>query len=254
MFMHSHQHAWHNNELLDQNAVNIIKRLSLERVLRVGYMNLRCTLRPGCPSHLHPANPVKSLNHPEEIFWPKAWKELFPAKPVPHTVSQSCCGQFAVSREHILKIPRTQYNHFRDWLIHTELDDSISGRIWEYIWQILFSGENEFCPPENVCLCDGYGICFGSEQGYTGWMNKTARLKNLKNLREKNEEEIGRLEEEISAEKALAFQRGEDPRLRAIEVRQQCLALNSDTEWNTAAVSWPQSLACLREEPPTAET
>jgi Protein of unknown function (DUF3431) len=260
----------------------MVKRLSVERVMRVGYMNLRCTLTHGCPSHLHPTNPVENRLRPEDIFWPKAWKELFPDRPVPHTVSQSCCGQFAVSRDHILKTPRTEYRRFRDWLINTKLEDRISGRIWEYMWQILFTGEYEFCPPEHICLCDGYGMCFGSGQEYDDWRNKQAYLGNLKSYRRKIkedvsrleeeisrleevispleeaisrlEEEISQLEEEISAEKARAFQRGEDPRLRAIEVSQQCLAPNSDSEWNNAAVSWLQSAACLGQQHPAAET
>lgn len=259
--MHSHQYSWHNEDHLDQNAVTMVKRLSVERVMRVGYMNLRCTLAHGCPSHLHPTHPVANRLRPEETFWPKAWKELFPERPVPHTVSQSCCGQFAVSRDHILKLPRTEYSRFRDWLINTRLEDRISGRIWEYMWQILFTGEYEFCPPEHVCLCDGYGMCFGSGQEYDDWRNKRAYLENLKAYRRRIkekvsrlEEEISQLEEEISAGKARAFQRGEDPRLRAIEVSQQCLAPNSDSEWNNAAVSWLQSTACLGQQHSAAET
>lgn len=38
MFMHSHQFAWHNNDLLNSDAANIIWRLNLEKVIREGYM------------------------------------------------------------------------------------------------------------------------------------------------------------------------------------------------------------------------
>lgn len=38
IFMHSHQFAWHNNDLLGQDAVQMISRLSSERVQREGYM------------------------------------------------------------------------------------------------------------------------------------------------------------------------------------------------------------------------
>jgi hypothetical protein len=50
IFLHSHQYAWHNNDLLDNDAVQMIRRLSPERVQRVGYMNMRCHWGPGCPS------------------------------------------------------------------------------------------------------------------------------------------------------------------------------------------------------------
>jgi hypothetical protein len=50
IFLHSHRFAWHNNNLLDNDAVQMITRLSPERVQRVGYMNMRCHWKPGCPS------------------------------------------------------------------------------------------------------------------------------------------------------------------------------------------------------------
>lgn len=245
--MHAHQYTWHNDDLLGNNAVNVVKHLSVDRVLRLGYVSLRCTLRPGCPSHLHPAHAVKSLNHPEEIFWPRAWRELFPFDPIPNTVSQSCCGQFAVSKARIRGHSLAHYRHFRDWLITTELEDSISGRIWEYLWQILFSGEDEYCPPQNVCLCDGYGICFGSESEYDGWMNKTGLLKQHSVDGGEVTPDVVRLREEITVERLRAFERGRNPVLRAAEVSQQCQEPGSMAEWNSAAVSWPQSLACRKE-------
>lgn len=52
IFMHSHRYAWHNNDLLDQDAAQMIRYLSAERVTREGYMNLRCHWDPGCPSWL----------------------------------------------------------------------------------------------------------------------------------------------------------------------------------------------------------
>lgn len=38
IFMHAHRMAWHNNELLDHDAVQVIARLSAERVQREGYV------------------------------------------------------------------------------------------------------------------------------------------------------------------------------------------------------------------------
>jgi hypothetical protein len=205
---------------------------------------------------LHPANPVQSLNHPEEVFWPKAWEELFPSDPIPHTVSQSCCAQFAVSKDRIRALSLERYEHFRNWLIKTDMEDRISGRIWEYLWQILFQGENEYCPPQHVCLCDGYGVCFGSESGYDSWMNKTLEAKDLTDrirtrpgkVADLNEmtARLTRLREEIAFEKGQAFERGTDPAHRAAELAQQCMAPGSMTEWNTAAVAWKDSLACQK--------
>jgi hypothetical protein len=43
IFMHSHRYTWHNDDLMDQDAVQMISRLSAARVQREGYMNMRCT-------------------------------------------------------------------------------------------------------------------------------------------------------------------------------------------------------------------
>ena len=34
------------------------------------------------------------------------------------------------------------------------------------MWQYVFTGRGVFCPPEHVCYCDGYGVCFGGETAY----------------------------------------------------------------------------------------
>jgi hypothetical protein len=38
IFIHAHRYAWHNNELLGYDSVQVISRLSAERVQREGYV------------------------------------------------------------------------------------------------------------------------------------------------------------------------------------------------------------------------
>ena len=59
---------------------------------------------------------------------------LFPEKDVPREVGVSCCAQFAATREKIQERKRSEYQRYRQWLMDTELGDSISGRILEYSW------------------------------------------------------------------------------------------------------------------------
>lgn len=54
IFMHAHRFAWHNDELLQRDSAEMVRRLSAERVTREGYMNLRCEWDPGCPAWLRP--------------------------------------------------------------------------------------------------------------------------------------------------------------------------------------------------------
>ncbi|KAF1834476.1 hypothetical protein BDW02DRAFT_525296 [Decorospora gaudefroyi] len=166
IFMHAHQLTWHNDDILDRDAHLLITRLSRQRVWREGFVNMRCTWRPGCPDWMHPGETTINNAKQEEVLLAKSWSELFPLDEVPAVLAQPCCAQFALSRERIHAKPHAQYVWYRDWLFNTKLSDHLSGRIWEYVWQFVFTGENVFCPKEHMCFCDQYGSCFGGEDAY----------------------------------------------------------------------------------------
>lgn len=177
MFMHAHEWTWHNNELLAGNAGEMVRRLSPERVTREGYMNLRCQWYPGCPDWMRPGETSEDVYKMEQTLIAKAWAEIFPLDPIPDVLAQPCCAQFALSRDRVLAIPRSQFVFYRDWLLNTPLKDSVSGRVWEYMWQFVFTGQSVFCPIEHACYCDGYGVCFGGKQQYDAWFE----LRNQRN-------------------------------------------------------------------------
>jgi hypothetical protein len=250
IFMHAHRYAWHNNQLLDLDAVQMISRLSPARVQREGYANMRCDWHPGCPSWLHPGAVEEDRNKKEEVEFAAAWAELFPGDPIPQIVAQPCCAQFAVSRDRIRALPKSKYVRLREWLLRTPLRDSISGRVWEYVWHFIFTGQHIVCPEEHVCYCDAYGICFGSEEVYNAWWDKMwerrryedqlkdwnfkadaiakakeeGRIDEAKTLivpefglDEELQGKIAALDKVLDAGKAEAMRRGEDPRNRAME-------------------------------------
>ncbi|KAL2802604.1 hypothetical protein BJX63DRAFT_425944 [Aspergillus granulosus] len=249
-FMHSHQFAWHNDDLFQGNAADILQRLRPERVVREGYMNLRCGWGPGCPDWLHPGTLEEDESKQEEIMLARSWGEIFPDDPIPNVLAQPCCAQFAVSRERVHAIPLARFVFYRDWVLRTQLSDYISGRIWEYLWHVVFTGQNVVCHKEHVCFCDGYGICFGGEDEYNAFRNLDAERESLEDelkrwrsraavieaarqrgtLGEKTHftiPEPGRdneLEEQIAQKVQLkedlfrnATMRGEDPAARAME-------------------------------------
>ncbi len=172
IFIHSHQFAWHNNELLELNAVQMIQRLSSERVQREGYMNLRCNWDPGCPGWIHPGSIEDDVNKQEQPTLAKSWSELFPLDSIPSLLAQPCCGQFAVSGDRIRSLPLSRYVSLREWLLSTNKSDYISGRVFEYVWQFIFTGKNVVCPKEHICYCDGFGICFGGEGEFDNYYEK----------------------------------------------------------------------------------
>lgn len=167
--MHAHRYAWHNADIFGMDASQMINRLSSERVMREGYVNMRCHWHPGCPDWMHPGETTFDEQKTEEILIAKAWAELFPFEPVPNVLASPCCAQFALSRERIRQIPLEKFQYYRDWLLNTPLQDFVSGRVWEYMWQYVFTGESFLCPIEHVCYCDGFGVCFGGQDEYNAW-------------------------------------------------------------------------------------
>lgn len=250
IFVHAHQTAWHNNDLAGNDAGEMIRRLSSEKVMREGYFNLRCQWYPGCPDWMHPGETEENEEKHEEILLAKAWAELFPLDRIPNTLAQPCCAQFALSRERIHSIPRSQFVFYRNWLLKTPLDNFVSGRVWEYLWQYALAGKASYCPIEHACYCDGYGYCFGGAEQYNSWFDLRNQYNNIawtlheweeleakvqeaiekddKELLEslerpeegKNEEykkELDKLAPELDARLAMAKERGNHPRNRAME-------------------------------------
>ncbi|PGG95887.1 hypothetical protein AJ79_09824 [Helicocarpus griseus UAMH5409] len=251
IFMHSHRVSWHNEEPLAWDAVGSINRLSSERVTREGYMNMRCNWGPGCPDWMHPGKMEEDAGKQEETMLAKSWSQLFPRVEIPEVLAQPCCAQFAISRERALALPKSRYIFYRDWLLRTELSDYISGRVWEYLWHVVFTGQNVFCPEQHVCYCDGFGLCFGGAEGldrYFGliyqtrdqkrdlekWRKLAKEIEDAKNEGKPPEEiekmehpEPGKdkiMEAEIKDKRSRmrrmveeAKERGKDPRIRAEE-------------------------------------
>jgi hypothetical protein len=242
IFMHSHRYSWHNDDLLDDDAVQMISRLSAERVQREGYMNMRCTgstapfscldekiltkalghWNPGCPSWMHPGTIEEDVNKKEETQLAQSWAELFPLDPIPSVLAQPCCAQFAISRSRIRSLPLARYVFFRDWLLRTSLSDYISGRVWEYVWQFVFTGKNVVCPKEHVCYCDGFGVCFGGEEEYDAYYRKNEERvgleKELNKWREDGER-IRQLQEEGKIDEAREIEEPEVGRDLELEGR-----------------------------------
>jgi hypothetical protein len=179
MFMHAHRYSHHNNAILDHDAAAMIRNISNERIMREGYVNMRCDLDPGCPTVLDYHGTFG-----EDEIWKSAivdfLQELNPGKPVPKQMSQPCCAQFAVSRERIKETSLEQYVFYRDWLLGLSGSDHDTGRTWEYLWHYIFTGEHVSCPNEYTCYCEAYGICFESVGKQRRWFYIQKEIELLK--------------------------------------------------------------------------
>lgn len=144
-FVHSHESgfpkAWHTDAKHHSN-VESLNSLNVDFVQRNGYANLRCLQNPGCPDEIQPFREPVDESRTTEAAFAAAWREIFDNNDVPEVVGVACCAQFAVSRQQILKRSKEEYLRMHKWLMNTELDDSTSGRVFEYLWHIIFGQES----------------------------------------------------------------------------------------------------------------
>lgn len=136
-FVRSHRDgypaAWHN-DASNYDNVNSLRALN-------GYANLRCIWIPGCPDEIHPHREhpkvVDDCESTEQAL-ASVWPLFFAPQAVPSIIGTPCCAQFAVSRDQIRKRPLPEYVRYHDWLMKIDLSDEVSGRVFEYLWHIIF--------------------------------------------------------------------------------------------------------------------
>ncbi len=141
-FVHSHRSgflsAWHTDTPLHSN-VDSLNSLQIPFVQENGYANLRCNWNPGCRAQ-HTIN---------EHVTGEIWREIFRgtltgkdgSDDAPSRIGAGCCAQFAVSRSRVTERPLSDYEHFRQWIMDTEKTDAKSGRVFEFLWHVIFGME-----------------------------------------------------------------------------------------------------------------
>lgn len=141
LFVHASRFQWHNDDP-DYDMVPTLRNFQLPYLREAGYVNLRCVWVIGCPAEIRP---FEDEEHEDEQLregksvsakgvFRRAFQELFPEVPVLALVAVSCCSQFGVTSATIRQHSRERYVRFRDWLLETTLDDSLSGRVMEFSW------------------------------------------------------------------------------------------------------------------------
>ncbi|RYP06459.1 hypothetical protein DL764_003150 [Monosporascus ibericus] len=140
IFIHASRFAWHNDDP-DYDALPTLRNFRLSHLQEVGYANLRCVWVIGCPAEI---KPIEDEGHENggvpsaKGIFKQAWHELLLEMPVPEVVAVSCCSQFGVTRETIRSRLVEEYVRFRDWLLETPVEDSLSGRVFEFSWHSQF--------------------------------------------------------------------------------------------------------------------
>jgi hypothetical protein len=140
-FIHPHRdgypEAWHTDNYEHSNVLSL-QALNINFIQSNGYANLRCVNDPGCPHEVMPFRDPPEDHRTIEAAMPDAWRYLFNNTDVPHVLATPCCAQFAVSSKQVRKRPLDEYIKYYTWLMETPLKDETSGRVFEYLWHVLF--------------------------------------------------------------------------------------------------------------------
>ncbi|RYP26119.1 hypothetical protein DL767_008159 [Monosporascus sp. MG133] len=163
IFIHASSFAWHNDDP-GYNALPTLRNFRISHLQEAGYANLRCARVVGCPAEIRPVEDegrAKNGALTANGVFRQAWHKLMMPEeaPVPEVVAVSCCSQLGVTRETIRNRPLEDYVRFRDWLLRTPLEDSLSGRVLGFSWHIIFGKEAVHCPSAQECYCKTFGIC-----------------------------------------------------------------------------------------------
>ncbi|KAG9948853.1 hypothetical protein KCU85_g4758, partial [Aureobasidium melanogenum] len=171
-FIHAANEQWHNDVLAGKTS-DTLKSLRFEHIRANGYTNLRCLNDPGCPIGINPLDPTEEdiKKQDPRAFFADYYMQLFevPRDQVPKHIGNVCCAQFAVTKEQILKRPRSDYERMLHWISksHDHLDDFGIGWVFEKLWHIVFGKDAIYCPEYEQCRCDNYGWCGPLSSGRT---------------------------------------------------------------------------------------
>ncbi|KAL5395692.1 hypothetical protein PMIN06_003583 [Paraphaeosphaeria minitans] len=160
LFLHPNRYQWHNDDP-DYDGVPMLRHFQMPYLEQEGYVNIRCAWSMGCPDEIKPF--AEEGEHRAQVHaggdYKKAFHVLFPGLDVPKSVGVSCCAQFAATKEKVRERKKSDYLRYRKWLVETDLEDAISGRIMEYSWHMIFGKDPVHCPSAQVCYCKVFGLC-----------------------------------------------------------------------------------------------
>ena len=155
-FLHAHEggyrEAWHVDAPL-HDQVYQVRAARTEFIRQEGYVNLRCITELGCD--------FDGIWGPRLNIRVEDWNAIFRNTSTPPgqlaltsqglnrdgssavikdlpRIESPCCAQFVVTADAVRARPKEDYIALRNWLLHTELSDSISGGVFEYLWHIIF--------------------------------------------------------------------------------------------------------------------
>lgn len=172
LFLHDHRQSWHNLEFTQEWILKRLSKYGPILPLSRGYSSLLC--HESLSGHKNKfslvnidANAVSPHGprwHEAAALWTRrAYKEVLEEYlgPPPDYVESPCCATFAVQAASIVKHPKEMYVKARGWVMKSREGEEgkFVGIALEYLYHIMFSGENVFVASQDDCLCEVYSVC-----------------------------------------------------------------------------------------------
>ncbi|KAJ3179550.1 hypothetical protein HDU85_004823 [Gaertneriomyces sp. JEL0708] len=133
-FIHGHRQSWHSTGPVDE-------------LLLQGNWDAAPFIK--IPASFHHIKNLtiddRSLSEDAEgnwrlkVFWDRFYSEHL--GPPPEIIEYTCCAQFIVHSSIVYSRPKQLYQEIYDFLMSGEWADYWSGRMLEYTWHVLFTGE-----------------------------------------------------------------------------------------------------------------
>lgn len=153
VFVHAHRHSWHQDDYVDV----LIKKLDWTK----SYYNINNNyITPLIKNdqeiierHFYHRTWSQCEYRKSYKLWVEdVWSDLFAGQiEMPERIEGKCGAQFLVKKEIVKKYSKEFYQRLLSWLLTTDIDErlkitksaqnlssQVSGRILEYVWNILF--------------------------------------------------------------------------------------------------------------------
>jgi hypothetical protein len=125
IFLHGHRSAWHHVENIDEK---------LEKL---------CLDKDYCNINDYPPNQLNTFEQATNMFIKEipALNSILSIEIDINKLIYKSCSQFYVKKECIQRHSAVTYIKLYDYLMASKLPSFWSGRVFEYIWHIIFTGQ-----------------------------------------------------------------------------------------------------------------
>lgn len=163
-FRHGHKESWHQRF----DSATEVNNLNLTTIHLRRYQNFKCA--DTCEYHIYLADRQRAENaskdETDKLISTRSQPEVHEAMyqnwdawfgvPMPEDVNSACCAQFVVVKEAVYTRTKEKYMEWLHWLLHTGLEDRLSGMVFERLWHFILGTAPVDCESAERCFCNIY--------------------------------------------------------------------------------------------------